>query len=81
MAIKAKSVTSDSREKERSATRERVRRYRERKRKGITVTDNGFSLEEIEATVTLPPAEGVLTKEPLTVRTMFIGGRWLKILS
>jgi len=72
---------TDKREKERSATRERVRRYRERKKKGITVTDNGFSVEKTEATVTLPPAEGVLTKEPLTLRTMFINGRWLKILT
>lgn len=67
--------------KKRLATRERVRRFRERKQKGLSVTDSGFSVEKTEATLTLPPAEGVLTKEPLTLRTLFVGGRWLKILS
>ena len=74
----AKSVTNI--EKRREATRLRVKRWRE-KQKGLTVTDNGFNVEKIEATVTLPPAEGVLTKEPLTLRTMFINGRWMKILT
>lgn len=72
---------TDKIEKERSATRERVRRYRERKKKGITVTDSGFSVEKTDVTLTLPPAENVLTKTPLTLRTMFVGGRWLKILT
>lgn len=67
-------------EQERLATRERVRRYRERKKKGLTVTDSGFSVEKTEASVTLPPSAGLLTKTPLTLRTVFIGGRWLKIL-
>ena len=74
-------VTSDSREKKRASTRERVRRYRERRKRGIIVTDNGFQVEKVEASVTLPPAEGVLTKEPLTLRTLFINGRWLRILA
>ena len=68
-------------EKRRSATRERVRRYRERKQKGITVTDSGFSVEKTDATLTLPPSPNVLTKTPLTLRTLFVGGRWLKILT
>ena len=61
--------------------RERVRKWRAKQKSGITVTDSGFSVEKIEATLTLPPAEGILTKEPLTLRTMFLGGRWYKILT
>jgi len=68
-------------EKKRLATKERVRRFRERKQKGLSVTDSGFSVEKTEASVTLPPAKGVLTKEPLNLRLVFAHGRWLKILS
>lgn len=75
----------DKTEKKRLATRERVRKYRERKRQGLTVTTNkdGFTLEAVktDVTLTLPPAEGVITKAPLTLRTLFVGGHWLKILS
>lgn len=71
----------EKQDKKRFATRERVRHYRERKKKGLTVTDSGFSVEKTEASVTLPPAEGVLTKEPLHLRLVYAHGRWLKILS
>lgn len=68
-------------ENRREKTRERVRKYRERKQRGICVTGSGFSVEKTEATLTLPPAEGVLTKEPLNLRLVFAHGRWLKILT
>jgi len=68
-------------EKRREATRLRVKRWRE-KQKGLIIktTDKGVTLEG-EGTIILPPAENVLTKTPLTLRTMFINGRWVKILS
>jgi len=68
-------------EKRREKTRERVRKFRERKQKGLCVTDSGFSVEKTGATLSLPPAKGVLTKEPLNLRLVFVGGRWLKILT
>ncbi len=68
-------------EKERLATRERVRRYRERKKKGLTVTDSGFTVEKTDVTLNLPPAAGVTNGTPLTFRLVYLGGRWLKILT
>lgn len=70
-------------EKGRLATRERVRRYRAKRKQGLSVTthDTRFTIEaeKTDVTVTLPPVEGF--KTPLTLRTVFVGGRWLKILS
>lgn len=71
--------------KERSATKERVRRYRERKKQGLTIKTSGDSVTveavRTDVAITLPPTEGVPTKEPLHLRLVYAHGRWLKILS
>lgn len=74
MAIKEKSVTSDSRESARAANRERQRRFRASKKLSAKPSNAAG------VTLSLPADPALLTKQPLTSRLMFLPGRgWFRV--